>query len=65
MGHKVSHSNIKTKRRLLLNLCNVTLISDAPGRSKDPAVLLWWESDTNEVMPIPEASRNARCRRAP
>ena len=32
-GHKVSHSNIKTKRRFLPNLCNVTLISDALGRS--------------------------------
>ena len=33
VGHKVSHSNIKTKRRFLPNLCNVTLISDALGRS--------------------------------
>ena len=32
-GHKVSHSNIKTKRRFLPNLCNVTLISDMLGRS--------------------------------
>src|SRR5881409_1232302 len=31
--HKVSHSNIKTKRRFLPNLLNVTLISDALGRS--------------------------------
>ena len=31
-GHKVSHSNRKTKRRFLPNLCNVTLISDALGR---------------------------------
>jgi large subunit ribosomal protein L28 len=30
-GHKVSHSNIKTKRRFLPNLCNVTFISDALG----------------------------------
>jgi large subunit ribosomal protein L28 len=29
----VSHSNIKTKRRFLRNLRNVTLISDALGRS--------------------------------
>src|SRR5882757_1228544 len=29
VGHKVSHSNIKTKRRFLPNLCNVTFISDA------------------------------------
>jgi len=28
VGHKVSHSNIKTKRRFLPNLCNVTLQSD-------------------------------------
>ena len=28
VGHKVSHSNIKTKRRFLPNLCNVTFISD-------------------------------------
>ena len=33
VGHKVSHSNIKTKRRFLPNLCNVTLISDTLGRS--------------------------------
>jgi large subunit ribosomal protein L28 len=32
VGHKVSHSNIKTKRRFLPNLRNVTLISDALGR---------------------------------
>lgn len=31
-GHKVSHSNIKTKRRFLPNLCNVTMISDTLGR---------------------------------
>jgi large subunit ribosomal protein L28 len=29
VGHKVSHSNIKTKRRFLPNLTNVTLQSDA------------------------------------
>ena len=33
VGHKVSHSNRKTKTRFLPNLCNVTLISDALGRS--------------------------------
>ncbi|HEY2757571.1 MAG TPA: 50S ribosomal protein L28 [Pseudolabrys sp.] len=33
VGHKVSHSNIKTKRRFLPNLQNVTLISDTLGRS--------------------------------
>ncbi len=33
VGHKVSHSNIKTKRRFEPNLLNVTLISDALGRS--------------------------------
>jgi large subunit ribosomal protein L28 len=32
-GHIVSHSNRKTKTRFLPNLCNVTLISDALGRS--------------------------------
>ena len=32
-GHKVSHSNIKTKRRFLPNLLNVTLMSDSLGRS--------------------------------
>lgn len=31
-GHKVSHSNIKTKRRFLPNLVNVTLTSDSLGR---------------------------------
>ena len=33
VGHKVSHSNMKTKRRFLPNLLNVTMISDALGRS--------------------------------
>ena len=33
VGHRVSHSNIKTKRRFLPNLFNVTLMSDALGRS--------------------------------
>jgi large subunit ribosomal protein L28 len=33
VGHKVSHSNIKTKRRFLPNLINVTLISDSLGRT--------------------------------
>jgi large subunit ribosomal protein L28 len=33
VGHKVSHSNRKTKRRFLPNLVNVTLISDALNRS--------------------------------
>jgi large subunit ribosomal protein L28 len=32
VGHKVSHSNIKTKRRFLPNLLNVTMMSDALGR---------------------------------
>jgi large subunit ribosomal protein L28 len=32
-GHKVSHSNRKTKRRFLPNLCNVTLMSETLGRS--------------------------------
>ena len=32
-GHKVSHSNIKTKRRFLPNLQSVTLTSDALGRT--------------------------------
>ena len=32
-GHKVSHSNIKTKRRFMVNLVDVTLMSDALERS--------------------------------
>lgn len=32
VGHKVSHSNIKTKRRFLPNLRNVTLISETLQR---------------------------------
>jgi large subunit ribosomal protein L28 len=32
VGHKVSHSNIKTKRRFLPNLRNVTLISESLQR---------------------------------
>ena len=31
-GHKVSHSNIKTKRRFLPNLCQVTMMSEALNR---------------------------------
>jgi large subunit ribosomal protein L28 len=33
VGHKVSHSNIKTKRRYLPNLVQVTVHSDAMGQS--------------------------------
>ena len=33
VGHKVSHSNRKTKRRFLPNLVNVTMASDALGRT--------------------------------
>ena len=33
IGHKVSHSNRKTKRRFLPNLLNVTLMSDALEKS--------------------------------
>jgi large subunit ribosomal protein L28 len=33
VGHTVSHSNIKTKRRFLPNLFNVTMQSDTLGRS--------------------------------
>ena len=32
-GHLVSHSNRKTKRKFLPNLCNVTLQSDALNKS--------------------------------
>ena len=32
VGHRVSHSNIKTKRRFYPNLCNVTLHSDKFGK---------------------------------
>lgn len=33
VGHKVSHSNRKTKRRFLPNLLNVTVLSDTLGRA--------------------------------
>ncbi len=33
IGHKVSHSNRKTKRRFMPNLLNVTLMSDSLSRS--------------------------------
>ena len=33
VGHKVSHSNRKTKRRFLPNLLIVSMISDALGRA--------------------------------
>jgi large subunit ribosomal protein L28 len=32
VGHKVSHSNIKTKRRFMPNLRNVTLVSETLDR---------------------------------
>ena len=32
VGHKVSHSNVKTLRRFMPNLRNVTLMSDVLGR---------------------------------
>ena len=32
-GNNVSHANNKTRRRFLPNLCQVTLLSDALGRS--------------------------------
>ena len=32
-GNNVSHANNRTRRRFLPNLCQVTLISDALGRS--------------------------------
>ncbi len=32
-GHKVSHSNRKTKRRFLPNLCNVTMASETLGQT--------------------------------
>jgi len=33
VGNRVSHSNLKTKRRFLANLVNVTMMSDTLGRS--------------------------------
>jgi large subunit ribosomal protein L28 len=33
VGHKVSHSNVKTKRRFEPNLLNVTLRSEALGQA--------------------------------
>jgi large subunit ribosomal protein L28 len=33
IGHRVSHSNRKTKRRFLPNLLNVTLMSESLNRS--------------------------------
>jgi large subunit ribosomal protein L28 len=33
VGHNVSHSNIKTKRRFLPNLCDVSLASEALGQT--------------------------------
>lgn len=33
VGNRVSHSNMKTKRRFLPNLCQVTLMSEQLGRS--------------------------------
>jgi large subunit ribosomal protein L28 len=33
VGHLVSHSQIKTKRRFMPNLCDVTLISDTLARN--------------------------------
>ena len=39
VGHKVSHSNIKTKRRFLPNLANVTFISEVARPQRPPARL--------------------------
>ncbi|MGA0607678.1 50S ribosomal protein L28 [Phenylobacterium sp. VNQ135] len=33
VGHNVSHSNIKTKRRFMPNLTKVTVLSDALGQN--------------------------------
>ena len=33
VGHKVSHSNIKTKRRFLPNLADIALQSDSLGQT--------------------------------
>lgn len=33
VGHNVSHANNRTKRRFLPNLCQVTLASEALGKS--------------------------------
>ena len=33
VGHNVSHSNIKSKRRFLPNLCDVSLTSEALGQT--------------------------------
>jgi len=33
VGHNVSHSNIKTKRRFMPNLAKVTVLSDALGQN--------------------------------
>src|SRR5260370_17403516 len=46
VGHTVSHSNIKTKRRFLPNLCNVTFISDALGKNVRLRV------STNAIKPV-------------
>ena len=62
VGHKVSHSNIKTKRRFLPNLCSVTMISDALGRSVklrgfavdpdgDHVSLQWWQYGEEGTYP--------------
>ena len=40
VGHKVSHSNRKTKRRFLPNLLNVTMISDDNFSALQRTVLL-------------------------
>ena len=54
VGHKVSHSNIKTKRRFLPNLLNVTLMSDALGRSVKLRI-------SANALKTRRSSRRARC----
>ena len=54
IGHRVSHSNRKTKRRFLPNLLNVTLLSDSLGRSLTFA-------DFGQCAEERRSPRRARC----
>ena len=67
-GHLVSHSNRKTKRKFLPNLCNVTLQSDALQRSVRLRIstnALRSVEHRGASMPSWRRPASRTCRRAP
>ena len=63
VGHNVSHSNIKTKRRFLPNLQTISLLSDALG----PVRLAQHHGDPHDrvqgrIDALSRATQTANCR---